>query len=146
MGTSKNPNELLLTSVYQNTQTGLQSIDNILPNIKCSTLVKELETQSKEYKVIAQECEKIAKEKRFELPDNNFFEKARLWSSIKMSTLTDRSTRHVTEMLLLGTFMGIIQCLKDFSDYHICDKIIINLLKTLQVLEESNLEKLKKFL
>lgn len=146
MKKQKSKNELLLTSIYQNVRTGLQSIGDIMPSIKYNLLIKELKSQECEYTSIAHKCESIAAQKGFELPDNNFFEKIRLWSSIKMSTIADKSTRHVTEMLLLGTFMGCIQCEKDSLDYKSSDKEIFMLLKKLQVFEQDNIDKLKKFL
>lgn len=142
----QNKNEILLTSIFQNTQTALQSLDNILPNIKNDALVNEISKQESEYDVISKECEMIAKSEGFNIKDNNMFEKIRLWSSIKLSTLTDKSTTHVTEMLLLGTFMGIITCIKDETEHAGANEEILNLLKKLRALEEKNIESLKVFL
>lgn len=139
-------NELLLTSIYQNTQTALQSIDNILPSIKCDALATELSRQESEYNVISEECEMLAKSEGFNIKDNNFFEKIRLWSAIKMSTMTDKSTTHVTEMLLLGTFMGVITCIKDEAEHAGADEEITSLLNKLKSNEEKNIESLKAFL
>lgn len=142
----KSDNELLLTSIYQNCQTALQSIDNIMPSIKCETLINELLSQESEYNIISQECEMIAKSENFNVKDNNMFEKIKLWSTIKMSTLADKSTTHISEMLLLGTFMGTIQCLKDLADHANADDEILNLCKKLLEIEEKNIESLKTFL
>ena len=142
----KSKNELLLTSVYQNTQTALQSLDNIMPSIKCETLIKELTNEEAEYNVIAKECEMLAKSEDVNIKDNSMFEKIKLWSSIKMSTLTDKTTTHSAQMLLLGTFMGTLQCIKDLVDYSDADEEIINLCKKLLELEEKNIESLKTFL
>ena len=145
-GLEKSKNEMMLTSIYQNTQTALQSLDNIMPSIKCETLIKELTNEEAEYNVIAQECEMLAKSEDINIKDNSVFEKVKLWSSIKMSTLTDKTTTHAAEMLLLGTFMGTIQCIKDLSDYADADEEIINLCKKLQELEEKNIQNLKTYL
>ena len=114
---NKSHNELLLTAIYQNCQTALQSIDNIMPAIKSDALTRELTNEESEYNIIAQECEMLARSENINIKDNNMFEKIRLWSSIKMATLTDKSTTHTAEMLLLGTFMGMIQCVKDLNDH-----------------------------
>ena len=63
-----------------------------------------------------------------------------------MSTLTDKSTTHIAEMLLLGTFMGTLQCIKDQSDHAGADEEIMNLLNKLMKLEENNVETLKTYL
>ena len=69
-----------------------------------------------------EEAKEIAEREKYELPDNNMFEKARLWTSIKMTTMFDKSTRHLAEMLLLGTVMGTLQCYKDICDYKDAEK------------------------
>jgi uncharacterized protein YacL (UPF0231 family) len=142
----KDKNTKLLTSIYQNVQTALQSIDNIMPSIKSDALASELSRQESEYNIILKECEIMARSEGIDIKDNNLFEKIRLWSSIKFSTLTDKSTSHIAEMLLLGTFMGTLVCAKDDSDHVGADEEIRNLLRKLQTIEEMNIERLKTFL
>lgn len=142
----KECNTLLLTSIYQNVQTALQSLDNIMPSVKCDALASEISKQESEYNILSEECEMIAKSEDIDIKDNNMFEKIRLWSSIKMSTMSDKSTTHIAEMLLLGTFMGVITCIKDQSDHASADEEILNLLSKLQNLEENNIESLKTYL
>lgn len=142
----KNINQLLLTSIYQNTQTALQSLDNIMPSVKCDALASELANQEGEYNIISQECEILAKSEDIDIKDNNFFEKIRLWSGIKLSTITDKSTTHIAEMLLIGTFMGVITCIKNQEEYASADEEILNLLNKLLKLEEKNIETLKTYL
>lgn len=139
-------NELLLTAIYQNVQTAMQSIDNILPSIESDALANELSKQESEYNVISKECEMIAKSEGIDIKENTIFEKMRLWSSIKISTLADKSTSHITEMLLIGTFMGVINCIKSENDYSYADKNLIELSNNLKKLEEENIESLKIFL
>lgn len=142
----KSKNELLLTSIYQNVQTALQSLDNIMPSVKCDALASEISKQEDEYNVLSKECEMIAKSDNINIKDNNMFEKIRLWSTIKMSTISDKSTTHIAEMLLLGTFMGVITCIKDEAEHSGADEEILNLLSKLKKLEENNIETLKTYL
>ena len=139
-------NQQLLTSIYQNVQTALQSLDNIIKSVKCDALVSEIARQEGEYNIISQECEIIAKSEGIDIKDNNMFEKIRLWGSIKISTLSDKSTTHIAQMLLIGTFMGVLQCIKDQSDHAGADEEILNLLSKLLKLEEENIETLKTYL
>ena len=142
----KTQNQLLLTSIYQNVQTALQSLDNIMKTVKCDALAAEISKQEGEYNIISEECEMIAKSEDIDIKDNNIFEKIRLWGSIKMSTISDKSTSHIAQMLLIGTFMGVITCLKDQSDHAGADEEILNLLSKLLKLEEANIESLKTYL
>lgn len=146
MENEKSHNELLLTSIYQNVQTALQSIDNIMPSVKSDALLSELSNEENEYNVLNKECEILAKSEDINIKDNTIFEKIRLWSSIKMSTLTDKSTTHVAEMMLLGSFMGTIQCVKDLTEHSSANEEILNLCKKLQDLEEKNIQNLKNYL
>ena len=142
----KSQNELMLTAIYQNCQTALQSIDNIMSSVKSDALKKELTDEESEYNIISKESEMLAKSENINIKDNNLFEKIRLWSSIKMSTFTDKSTSHVSEMLLLGTFMGVVDCIKNLNEYPTAHEEIIALYKKLQELEQKNIEKLKNYL
>ncbi len=135
----------LLTSIYQNCQTAIQSINDIEPEVKNKELRAELREELSHYTEFSKRCEQILGAKD-DLPDNNIFEKARLWTSIKMTTLFDKSTRHLAEMLLLGTVMGTLQCYKDLSDYRDCDHDLLTLCGDLQKMEEDHFNYLKMFL
>lgn len=144
-------NEEILTeyinAVYQNIKTAIQSIDDIMPKVKDENLKKELAKESDEYLTLEKECELLAKAQKIEgIKGNNWFEKARLWSSIKMSTLTDKTTRHIAELMLLGTFMGYLTCIKDQNDHANISKEIDDILLNLKEVERNNLEKLMPFL
>ncbi len=136
----------LLTSVYQNCKTAIQSIADIEASVDSEVLRAELREEKQNYENFAAKCEQMAKENDTELADNNMFEKAKLWTSVKMSTLTDKSTRHIAEMLLLGTVMGTLQCYKDLCDYSACEKHLLELCGDLLKMEESHFNYLKIFL
>ena len=107
-----------INAIYQNIRTAVQSIEDILPKVKDSNLQKELANEEDKYIALEKECELFAKAEKIEgIKDNNWFEKARLWSSINMSTMTDKTTRHIAELMLLGTFMGFVTCIKDQADH-----------------------------
>ncbi len=142
-----NDNDLnLLTSVYQNCKTAMQSIHDIETSIDDEGLRKELRKQLEQYTDFAKHCEEIADKSKQKLDDNNFFEKAKMWTSIKMATLTDKTTRHIAEMLLIGTVMGTLQCYKDMCDHRNAEQDLLILCADLLKMEESNFDYLKKFL
>lgn len=135
-----------LNSIYQNSQTGKQSISDLLNDVQSGELKQELENQLKGYDLIGKECEKFAIDNDIEIKDNNWLEKAKMWTSVKMSILTDKSTRHMAEMLLVGTVMGLNVCYKDRWDYRNTDEKLDEILSKLEVLEEENYKNLKHFL
>ncbi len=136
-----------LNAIYQNACTAMQSIEDIVSKTKDESLIKELCTEESEYAQISKDCEKFAKKHKIEdIKENNWFEKARLWTSINMSTLMDKSTRKIAELMLLGTFMGIITCMKDKSDHKNVSAELDKIVDNLYEIERKNIDKLLPFL
>lgn len=143
-------NELIteyLNAIYQNIRTAIQSIEDILPKVKEEKLKKELASEEDKYLALEKECELFAKAEKIEgIKDNNWFEKAKLWSSINMSTMTDKTTRHIAELMLIGTFMGYLTCIKDQKDHENISKELDEILSSLKSFERQNIENLIPFL
>ena len=137
---------MLLTSIYKNCKTATQSIHDILPRVLNTGLIAELKNEYNDYMDFISKCLNLAKQKQATLNDNNIFQKVRLWCSIKATTIFNKTTRHVTEMLLLGTVMGTTQCYKDLHDHKDASKEILELCNELLALQERNFNNLKEFL
>lgn len=136
-----------LNAIYQNSKTALSSIDGILTKIECKDLRNEILRQEKRYKEIAEECEAFADKKSIKgLKDNNWFEKARLWTSINIGTLTDKSNRKIAEMMLFGTFMGVVTCIKDEFDHKGLSPELDAILTKLKDVERESITSLIPFL
>lgn len=138
--------EDFVNAIYQNIQTALQSIDEILKLSEDEKFNKELYREKELYEKLKEklldECLRI----NINPKDNSFLEKARLYTSIKMTTISDKSTRHLAEMMLLGTVMGTTTCYKDVNDYKGINENLYIILKELMHLEEDNFDKLRIFL
>ncbi|MGN1201067.1 MAG: hypothetical protein ACI4R8_02245 [Candidatus Caccovivens sp.] len=136
-----------LNAIYQNTKTAMQSIDDIITKVQDNELISELSKEQDEYSCLAKECENFAKGERIEdLKDNNWFEKTRLWTSINMGTMMDKSTRNIAELMLLGTFMGIITCIKDKEDHKNISTELDEIIDKLYNFERNNIDRLLPFL
>lgn len=138
--------ENLANAIYQNISTALDSIEEILKLSKDERLTKELKDEKLAYTVIKNDLLDLCLKINIKPKDNNIIEKARLWTSIKLTTLTDKSTRHLAEMMLIGTVMGNLTCYKDLCDHKGVDKNLYDLLNHLNILEEQNFNNLKNFL
>jgi len=136
----------LIIALFQNTKTALQSIKDLKPKTDDKIFLDLLDAQEKRYLDINDEIKSLAKKHDVDIQDNTWFEKARLWTSIQFSTLKDNSTRHLAEMMLLGTVMGTLQLYKNRSDYKDNDQTAINLMLKLEETEEENFKELKKYL
>lgn len=136
-----------LNAIYQNTRTAVQSIEDIIMKVEDNELISELSKEQDEYSCLAKECENFAKAEKIEdLKDNNWIEKARLWGSINMGTMMDKSSRNIAEMMLLGTFMGIITCIKDKDDHANISVELDEIIDKLYEFERNNIDRLLPFL
>ena len=136
----------VLIALYQNTKTALQSIADIRPKADNQEFLSLLSAQEERYKNINEKIEDTANKHKIELKDNNWFEKARLWTSIQMSTLTNNNLRKLAEMMLIGTVMGTLELYKNRADYHTPSEDVLSLLTELEQVEEDNFKELKKYL
>ncbi len=136
-----------LNAIYQNAKVGMQSIEDILPKIESESLKDEIARQQDGFYVIVRECEIFAKSEKIEnIKDNNWIEKAKMWASVNISTLQDKSNRKIAEMMLFGTFMGIITCIKDLHDHKNISKELDGILERLKEFEKNNITQLLPFL
>ena len=139
--------ENYLNGVYQNIKTAVQSIEDLLPKVVDNSFKKELASEQDYYIALQKECEVFAQSEKIEkIKDNNWLEKAKLWSSINLSTLTNKTTRHLAEMMLFGTFMGYITCIKDLSDHKNVSPEIDEILTKLKDFERKNIDSLIPYL
>ena len=63
-----------------------------------------------------------------------------------MGTMMDKSTRNIAEMMLVGTFMGIITCIKDKDDHQDISPELDEILDKLYDFERKNIDRLLPFL
>jgi len=138
--------ENLLNCIYQNIQTAIQSIEELLKVCNDEKFCEELKRERTEYVELKTKLLEYAFSINLKPDDNSFMEKARLWTSIKMTTMMDKSARHLAEMMLLGTVMGTTTCYKDLYDHKNVDEKLYRMLIDLMKIEESNFDILKKFL
>ena len=104
-------------AIYQNAMVGKQSISDILPKVENEELRAELDNEYSEFEEVCLCVEEFAKTNKIDIQDNNILEKSRMWLSVNMGTLFDKSTRHITQLMLVGTVMGLSTCYKDKYDY-----------------------------
>ena len=141
-----NDEQKVVISIYQNCKTALQSIADLIKKTDDKEFIDLLNAQYSRYDDFCQKVEDYAKVNNIDLKDNSWFEKARLWTSIQMSTFTNDSTRHLAELMLMGTVMGTLTCYKTKADRENASDETIELLNELEKMEEKNFDELKKYL
>ena len=138
--------EEVLAEIYRNAQLGLTSIADILPEVEDAKIREELLYQHEEFEKISTKALVLAKDKSIELKEPNAFKKAMMWSSIKMSTITDATASHIAEMMLQGSVMGISALRKSQGEVCDGDEDILALLNEFIDLEEDFEKRWKAFL
>lgn len=132
----------LLTRIYQNAKCGTISIEETIDKIKEPALKELLSNQQATYDVIISECAMISKD----VKDNNFFKKIKQTAMIGLSTLTDKSPRNISQMMIQNTTSGMIDTIKALYDYGCADENILKLGKKLQSVQEKFIDDLKLYL
>ena len=135
-----------INDTYKNAHIALQSISDLLPEVKDEKLKVELQDQYEGYEKIIGQISTFMAENKLEPKDVNAFKKAMLFSSIKIKTLFNNSRNQVAEMMINGTVMGINELTAMVNqDVKLLQEVkeqITGLLK----LEESYEKRLKKYL
>lgn len=145
----KNNKERLISysnAIYQNAMVGVQSIRDIMDKVEEEKLKQELEGEADKFNDIANMVKEFASKNKIEVKENNFFEKSKMWLSINMSTMLDKSTRHIAEMMLLGTTMGLVTIYKDKYDHKNVSAELDTIIDKLEKVQDENFLNLKKFL
>ena len=142
----KELNTNLMIAIYQNLQTAMQSINNVLEKVKDSKLKKELKAEFKQYDEYIEKCEDLAKEQDIELKDNGFFKKMKMWLSVNMATMLNKSNRKIASINIVGSTMGVIDLMSVLSDCKRCKKELLSFGKEVLEMEEKNIEKLKPYI
>ena len=138
--------EKLLNAISKNVSMAVQSLEIILPDIKSEKFKEYLSKLLDQYNIIKTETQMIAKACDVDLKTTSIVQKAELWTSIKIKSLTDKSTRQFATMIFLGTNMGIPDLVIAINDFNNAKADVIKLAKSLKDIEEKSDEKLKLFL
>ena len=135
-----------VNDVYKNAHIAMQSISDLLPQVKDAELKKELKTEYSSYEKFIEGLTEFMKSSKIEPKDINFLQKAFMWSSIKIKTLFNRSRTKIAEMMILGTVMGITELTAMHNEGKTLQKDVAEKVDELLNLEEDFEKRLKTFL
>ena len=137
----------MLNFIYQNSQMGVETLNQLIPMIDNEAFKKRIEAQLKEYELIHEEAKKLLNRHGYDEKGIGALEKIMAYLMIDMKTLMDKSSSHIAEMLIQGSNMGIIDAVKRINQYEReAEKEVTALMKRLLKFEENNVERLKEAL
>ena len=141
-----NGNAELLNFIYQNSQMGVDTINQLLGIIKEGEFKKQLNSQLSEYQEIQTAARSLLNKNGYDEKGISMLDKIKTYLMINMQTMTDKTPSHVAEMLVIGSNMGVIDAIKNIRKYQEAEQKIITLMEKLLKFEENNIKQLKTFL
>ncbi len=134
----------LANRMFQDATVGMLAIDKILKKIENEQLKKLFSKQFDMYEKFANKCDIFAANNDFDIKENSFFKKAKQTAMLYMSLWMDKSPRHVVEMMISGTVMGIIDTIKAEKDLKTKNEDLNEMVVEFKKMQEDFYEKLKK--
>ena len=136
----------LLNFIYQNSQMGVETIDQLEKIVEDKDFKRYLKEKYEGYLKIHKDAKEKLNSHGFVEKGISSFEKIRTYLMINMQTLTDKSTTHIAEMMMIGSTMGIINAIRNLSEYDHADRDILDLMATLKKFEEKSYQDLQGFI
>ena len=138
--------EYILNEVNKGIKMGMDSISSIAEKVTDDQLKDDLQYEYNQYNAILNDVNaELGKYEEFP-KELNPAQKMMGWFDIQMSTLTDNSDSKIAEMLIKGTNMGIIEGVKLLNNNPETTENIKNILTNFIHFQETNVERLKKYL
>ena len=146
----ENQNLNILDEVNKGATMGMDAISYVSEKVSNDNHFKNvLNTEYKKYEKISQRVNDLYSQYTDKEPhETNAMNKMMTWYGIQMKTMTDDTTSKLSELLMQGTNMGIIEgrrLLNQNNNSNI-DSNVKNILNDFVVMQEDSVETLKKYL
>lgn len=134
----------LLNRMYQDATVGMLAIDKIMKKIKDDNLKKLFKKQFDMYDKFAEKCDTLAMAQDVVIKENSFFKKMKQTIMLYMMLWIDKTPRHIIEMMINGTVMGIVDTIKAQHDLKTKNEELNQMVVEFREMQEDFYEKLKK--
>ncbi|MGO5137176.1 hypothetical protein ACTQ31_10600 [Clostridium butyricum] len=141
-----NQNAELLNFIYQNSQMGIEALEKLVSITKDREFNTGLQSQLNEYKLINEKSKEILNKNGYDEKGIGTLTKLQSYIMINIQTLMNKTPSHISEMLITGSTMGVIDAIKNTKKYKDADPNILKLMDDLKIFEERNINQLKSFL
>ena len=147
MNNDNNQNLNILDEVNKGTTMGINAISYIFPKVQDSDFKKVLNVEKNKYEKISERVNDLyANYSQKDPHETNTMEKIMTWYGIQMNTIKDNSTSKLSELLMQGTNMGIIEGRRLINHNSNVGQDVKNILNDFVVMQEDSVETLKKYL
>ena len=143
-----NQNLNVLDEVNKGATMGMDAINFVLDKVEDSSFRKVLDGEYNKYRDISNRVNDVYSNYKTEKEphETNAMTKMMTWYGVQMKTMNDHSNSKLSELLIQGTNMGIIEGRKLLNNNENLPKEIDTILNDFVVMQEDSVETLKKYL
>ena len=143
----ENQNLNILDEVNKGATMGMDAISYVSEKVKDGDFKKVLNVEYDKYQNISNRVNKLYSNYSFKEPhETNAMNKMMTWSGIQMKTMTDDTTSKLSELLMQGTNMGIIEGRRLLNQHNEIEPDVEKILNEFVTMQEDSVETLKKYL
>lgn len=144
----ENQNLNILDEVNKGATMGMDAISYVSEKVDNDNKFKKvLDVEYNKYKEISNRVNELYDNYSNKEPhETNAMNKMMTWYGIQMKTMTDDTTSKLSELLMQGTNMGIIEGRRLLNQNNNIDSNVKNILNDFVVMQEDSVETLKKYL
>lgn len=141
-------NVKVLDEVNKGTTMGMDAIHYVSDKVGDERFKKVLDVEYSKYQKIANRVSDIYSQYTVqkEPQETNAMNKMMTWYGINMKTMNDQSNSKISELLMQGTNMGIIEGRRLLNNNPSIDPEVKQILNDFVVMQEDSVETLKKYL
>ena len=144
----ENNNVNVLDEINKGATMGMDAISIISEKTRNADLKETLDIEYNKYKNISERVNEIYKryDTNKEPHETNTMNKMMTWYGVQMKTIKDDTPSKLSELLMQGTNMGIIEGRRLLNNNTRIDDDVKNVLNDFVVMQEDSIETLKKVL
>lgn len=143
----ENQNLNILDEVNKGATMGMDAISYVSEKVKDNDFKQVLDTEYNKYKNISDRVNDLYSNYSSKEPhETNAMNKMMTWYGIQMKTMMDDTTSKISELLMQGTNMGIIEGRRLINQNNNIAPDVKNILHDFVTMQEDSVETLKKYL
>lgn len=143
----ENQNLNILDEVNKGATMGMDAISFVSEKVHDNEFKEVLDVEYNKYKEISNRVNELYDNYSEKDPhETNAMNKMMTWYGIQMKTMKDHTTSKLSELLMQGTNMGIIEGRRLLNQNNEADHDVKNILNDFVVMQEDSVETLKKYL
>lgn len=141
-----NPNLKVLKELHKGAQMGINALSYVSDKVTDDEFKRELSTQYNQYEDILTRVTDLYNDYG-EVPANsNFKDDMMTWMGVQMNTINDKTPSKLSELLIQGNTMGIIEGRRLINNNPAVEASIKQTLNDFVTLQENTITKLKEYL